>query len=342
VLFVKEVDSDELDAQEWNYLLSNSEVCDAFQTYDWGLALRNSLGVRPRFMLVIEGERIVGGVMLFAKKMFRIIDSYEVRGGPLYIRGYKEMVMKSILKAIDKKKNRSANILFVPYPIINNSFEKTFKAEGYSLYPFRTIVIDLNRKLKDIWQALDKRARWGVRKAEGMGLAVKEADNWHEWEQFSRLHQLHGREKHYPTDPPEFFEEMFKLNHKKMAHLFLAKRGKDTVAGSLFLVYKQNMVFLQNASRRAFLAQNPNNLLQWKSMEWGKENGVTIYDMNGLPPKEVPYLRGVYNYKKKWDGQIHWYYYYINRRLLLAPMHLVRTSNLAWKLFLSARNLQAV
>ena len=339
---IKEVDADALDVQEWNDLLSDSEICDAFQTYEWALVLRNSTGVHPRFMTVRQSGQIVGGMMFFAKKMFGVVDSYEVRGGPLYTKGYRETVMRSILKALSRRKNKVVNLLFVPYPIVNSSFEQVFKAEGYFSYPFRTIVIDLNKKLEDIWQALNKKARWGVRKAERMGLTVKEADNWHEWEQYYSLHISHGKEKHYPTDPPEFFREMFKLHHKGMARLFLAKHGKHIVAGSLFLVYKQNMVFLQNASQRAFLAHNPNNLLQWKSIEWAKGNGVIIYDMNGLPVKEVPYLRGVYNYKKRWDGKIHWYYYYLNRKLLQTAMHLIRTSSFAWKLFLNARNFQAV
>lgn len=342
MLSIKEVDAGALDVQDWNDLLSDSEICDAFQTYEWALVLRNSMGVRPRFMTVRQGGQIVGGVMFFSKKMFGVVDSYEVRGGPLYAKGYKETVMKSILKALNRRKKKLVNLLFVPYPIINNGFEQTFKAEGYFSYPFRTIVIDLNKELEEIWQALNKRARWGVRKAERMELTVKVADNWQEWEQYYSLHQFHGREKHYPTDPPEFFREMFKLHHKRMARLFLAKHGKRIVAGSLFLVCKQNMVFLQNASQKAFLAHNPNNLLQWKSIEWAKENGVKIYDFDGLPLEQTAYLRGVYEYKKRWDGNIQWYHYYLNNGLLPPAVHLVRTSFLASKVFSTLRSRRAI
>lgn len=339
---VKEITIDALDVQEWDNLLSRSEVCDAFQAYEWALVLQNSMGVQPRFLLVKCREQSIGGVMFFAKKMFGMIDSYEIRGGPLYIRGNKEIVMKSILRTLSEKKKKAVNLLFVPFPLINSGLKPIFNAQGYLSYPFRTTIIDLSRRLQDVWKALNKKARWGVRKAERLGLEVKEADTWQKWEQYYRLHLLHGREKQYPTKPPEFFRELFKLHQKNMSRLFLAQHEKHTIAGSLFLIYKQNMIFLQNASRAAFLSHNPNNLLQWKSIEWAKENGVATYDMNGLPPKEVPYLRGVYHYKKQWDGQIQWYYYYLNRKLLYTIMHLVRTNSFAWKLFLSARNLRTV
>lgn len=339
---VKIVDIDNLDVQQWNELLMKSEVCDAFQTYEWAQVQRNGLGMKPFFSIVYDHGNAIGGVMFFKKKMMGLIDSYEIRGGPLYLKGNREAVMRSILKTLNKKRKRALNLLFVPFPPINNSFEQTFKSEGYFCYPFRTIIINLDRSLQDIWQALNKRARWGVRKAERVGLKVKVATVWKEWEQFYHIFSIHGKEKQYPPEPLEFFREMFKLHHKNMARLFLAQHQKRTIAGSLFLIYNQNMIFLQNASESAFLSYNPNNLLQWKSIEWAKENGVTIYDMNGLPPKQVPYLLGVYHYKKRWNGDVQWYYYYLNRRLLYAGLHMVRTSSLAWTLFRHARNLKAV
>jgi len=339
---IKVADIESLDVSKWNELLRKSEICDAFQTYEWGLVQRNALGFKPYFLTVNDNEDAVGGVMFLKKKAMGLVDSYEIRGGPLYREGNRQIVMRNIVKALNKKKNRTFNLLFVPFPLINNSLEQVFRSEGYLSYPFRTVIIDLGKPLQDIWEALDKRARWGVRKARRVGVDVEEATSWKEWEQFYHLYELHGEAKEYPTEPLEFFQEMFKLQHKKMACLFLAKHEKRTIAGSLFLIYKQNMVFLQNASDSAFLSCNPNNLLQWKSIEWGKENGVTIYDMNGLPLEEVPYLRGVYRYKKRWDGDVKWYYYYLNRRLLYAGMHMVRTSAFAWALFLRARDLKAI
>ena len=335
---IREADIDELNIQEWNDLFLKSEVCDAFQTYEWAVVLRNSMNVKPVFLLVRDKGATIGGVMFFKKRMFGISDCYEVRGGPLYVAGNKAVVTEKIIKVLNEKKARSVYLLCVPFPPINFGFRETFQAEGYYPFPFRTIIIDLKRPLNDIWRALDKRARWGVRKAERLGVKVKAADTWQEWEQYYRLHVLHSKERQYPTEPYGFFNEMFKLTFKNMSRLFIAEYDKRIVAGSLFLVCKENMVFLQNASLSAFLKYNPNNLLQWRSIEWARENGVTTYDINGLPLEETSYLRGVYDYKKRWDGHIQWYYYYINRRLLYHGVHLIRANSFAWNLFSHLRN----
>ncbi|UCE29582.1 MAG: GNAT family N-acetyltransferase [Candidatus Bathyarchaeota archaeon] len=342
MLTVRETDFNDLDVAQWNNLLVESEICDAFQTYEWATVLRNSMKVRPRFLLLERGSQIKGGVMFFRKRTLGLIDSYEVRGGPLYVKGHKEEVMEGVFKTLRSKRKNALNLLFVPFPGINNSLEHMFRNEGYFSYPFRTIIIDLERPLESVWKALNKKARWSVRKAERLGLELRTATTWKEWQQYQSLHVVHGREKQYPTDPPEFFHEVFKLQGKNLARLFLAEYEKQVVAGSLFLVFGRNMVFLQNASKAEFLSRNPNSFLQWKSIEWAKENGVVTYDMNGLPPQQVPYLRGVYKYKKQWDGYIQWYYYYLSRRLPYYGIHLIRTSNYAWKLFLQARNLKAV
>lgn len=335
---VKEADIDELDVQEWNDLLLKSEICDAFQTYEWAQVMRNGVNAHPYFLMVRNKGETIGGVMLLRKKMFGIIDSYEVRGGPLFVREDKTFVMENIIKILKKRKGRAMYILFVPFPPINYGFKEMFRNMGYYPFPFRTIIIDLKRPLKDVWRALDKKARWGVRKAERLGVKVKVANAWQEWEQYYKLHVLHGREKQYPVEPYGFFKEMFKLNFRNMSRLFIAEYNKRIIAGSLFLVYKKNMIFLQNASLSAFLTYNPNNLLQWRSIEWARENGVTTYDINGLPLEETPYLRGVYDYKKRWDGHIQWYYYYINRRLLYGGVHLIRANSFAWNLFSHLRN----
>jgi len=333
---------EDIDREEWNDLLSRSDVCDAFQAYDWAKVLRDSFGSRPRFLIVQRKGEAIGGVMFFEKKMLGVLSSYEVRGGPLYVGQSRDLVMEILLKVFKRKKRQSAYLLFVPSPLINYRFRRLFETSGYYSIPFRTILVDLTRPLEQVWASLKKQARWGVRKAERMGVEVSVADRWEEWMEYYNLHVSHSRAKHYSTDPYSFFKEMFRLRSDRTSQLFVAKHGKQIIAGSLFLVYKKNMVFLQNASSEAFQSYNPNNLIQWRSMEWGKENGVSTYDLNGLPWEKTPYLRGIYKYKKRWDGSIKPQYYYMNNKVLRSGVHLVRTSSLAWRLFSSFRNLSLI
>jgi len=335
---VREVEFDELDVREWNELLSKSEVCDAFQTFEWAQVLRNSLDVDPLFLLFDDGGETIGGVMALQKKMFGIAKSYETRGGPLYIGKNGTIVMENILRVFQRKKRRSMYLLFIPFPLINSRFRSSFETNGYHPVVFRTIIIDLKRPLERIWHALEKEARWGVKKAERLGVKVEIAGTWKEWKEYYNLQVHHGRKKRYSTDPYSFFKEMFKLHSKGMSRLFIAKYEAQIIAGSLFLIYGKNMIFLQNASLDAFLSYNPNNLIQWKSIVWAQENGVETYDMNGLPLEETFYLRGVYEYKKRWDGSIQWYYYYLDNRLLGSAVQLVNSSFSAWRMFSWLRN----
>jgi len=300
------------------------------------------MNVHPYFLLVKKKRETVGGVMFFRKKMFGISDCYEIRGGPLCVGKNKKRVMEKIIKAFDKKKARSIYVLFVPFPMINCSFREMFKAKGYLSFPFSTITIDLRRPLEDIWRALDKGARRAIRKAEHVGVEATIAKTWQEWKTYYSLHIVHAREKNYPEDPYEFFKEMFKLHPKSMSRLFVARHEDQMIAGMLFLIYRKNMICLQSAYLDAYRWCNPNNLIRWRSIEWARENGVTTYDIGGLPWEKTPYLRGVYEFKKQWDGNVQWYYYYLNRRLLFSGMHLIRTSSLAWNLFSHLRDVGVV
>ncbi len=339
---VKMTTFDTLDIQEWNNLLSESRVCDAFQTYEWAQVLRNSMDVEPFFLLVQNKGENIGGVMLFRKKLFGISDCYEIRGGPLYVQGNKSIVMEKIIEALNKRKARTVYLLFIPYPSMNCGFKEAFRSRGYLAFPFSTIIIDLRRSLENVWRALDKRARRRVRKAELEGVEVAVAKTWQEWRMFYDIQMLHGKEKRYPTNSHSFFRELFRLHHKNLSRLFVARYERQVIAGVLCLTYRKNLVCLQSASLDAFLKYNPNNLLRWRTVEWAGKNGVTTYDIGGLPWEKTPYLRGVYEFKKQWDGHVQWYYYYLNRRLLFSGMHLIRTSSLAWTIFLRMRGAGAV
>jgi len=342
VYHVKIVDIDSLDIQQWNELLMKSEVCDAFQTYEWAQVQRNSLGVQPYFLTVYDNRNMVGGVMYFKKKTFGMLDSYEVRGGPLYSGANKLQIMKSIIKTLREKRKKAAYMLFVPYPLTNLSFAQMFKTEGYHSIVFRTLIVDLDRPLDDVWKALDKDARRGVRKAKRLGVDATVAHTWEEWKEYYGLHLLHSKEKHYPPEPRRFYEEMFKLHRKNMSRLFVAKLENCIIAGTLCLIYRENLVGIRSASSDAFLKYQPNNLAHWKSIEWAKENGVKIYDFDGLPLEQTKYLRGVYKYKKRWDGSVQWYHYYLNNGLLPPAVHLVRTSFLASKVFSTLRSRKVI
>lgn len=339
---VKVVDIDHVDIREWNELLIRSEICDAFQTYEWAHALRNSLGVQPYFLIVYDGGRPTGGVMYLKKKVLGILGAYEVRGGPLYSGASRSQVMKSILKTLGEKRSRSAYTLFVPYPIANLSFAETFKKDGFHSITFRTLIVDLDRPINDVWKALDKDARRGVRKAKKLGVEATVANTAREWKEYYDLHMVHAQEKHYPPEPQSFYEEMFKLQRKNMCRLFVSKLEDRIIAGTLCLIYRENLVGIRSASSDAFRKYQPNNLAHWKSIEWAQENGVKVYDFDGLPLEQTTYLRGVYNYKKRWDGTIHWYYYYLNNRILPPAVHLVRTSFLASKVFSTLRSRRAI
>jgi len=342
MLRVTETSIDELDIEQWNNLLLKNEVCDAFQTFEWAEVLRNSTNACPCFMTVLDGKEPIGGLVFLRKKMFGVLDSYEVRGGPLYIRRNGSVVMKSIFDVFRRKESTSAYQLFVPSPLVNSNLKASFEGEGFHSLPFQTLIIELRRPLDYVWRALDKQARWGVRKAERLGIKVKIADAWQEWEQYYKLHVLHSKQKQYSTDPYDFFKEMFKLRNKNMSQLFVAKYGNQIIAGSLFLIFRENMVFLQNASLYSFLKYNPNNLIQWRSIEWAREHGVVSYDLNGLPWEETPYLRGIYRYKKRWDGEVRWQYYYVNRKILGLAVRFIRMNNYAWKIFTCLRNHEVI
>jgi lipid II:glycine glycyltransferase (peptidoglycan interpeptide bridge formation enzyme) len=145
--------------------------------------------------------------------------------------------------------------------------------------------------------------------------------------------------------PLPFFENAFKILYpKKMAKLFLASVNDKIIAGSLFLIHRWYMVYFMNASVREFLRFQPNNLIQWKSIIWAKNNGIKLYDLGGAvdPSYGSSFIRGVYQYKKRWGGRKVNHDYFYSGRIYGTASFLFYKNELARRIISLLRSVQVV
>lgn len=298
-----------IDVDSWKRLQDNSSTCDIFQTLEWAEMLKNVSEGGPHFLVLLHNSEPIGGCLLSFPKIplspFKVI---EIRGGPLCISGYENAAIESLADYLERNKKNVIYKYAQPSPQLNSKAGKLFVKKGFKTSRNYTFLTDLTRTENELWSKLNKRARWGVRKAKRSGVKVAQATSEQEWDDFYRLHELHCLKHGYTSLlPTALFKSIYKILYpQKMAKLFLAQLDNKVIAGTLLLMHRKYVVFFRNASISEYLRFEPNNILQWISIKWGKENGAEIYDMGGimLPTSRKSYLYGLYKYKKKWGGQL--------------------------------------
>mgnify|MGYP000512916304 CR=1 FL=1 len=157
-----------------------------------------------------------------------------------------------------------------------------------------TIQIDLTKPIEELWQGLDKDARWGVRKAKKEGLMINEAKQ-DEWYEFYNLYKDTCKRGGILPLP---FEKI------KESKLFVCKKDNKIIAGAAVKEKNEVIELFLNASLPEFLKLQPNNLLYWSIIEYGKQHGFKIFDLGGYQLKARGHMQGINRFKERWGGQL--------------------------------------
>lgn len=200
-----------------------------------------------------------------------------------------------------------------------------------------TIEIDLTKTEEEILNNVDKDAKWGIKKAEKEGLVFEESKKSSDLAEFYRIYKktiIAGGIK------PDNFDELNKEHYK----LFLAKKEDKIIAGAIIeLIDKDKFKLEYNASLYEFLKSQPNNLLYWNLILWGKKNSFKIFDLGGYQLSAKGHLSGVNKFKERWGGEIKtypvysWNLFYILGRKIIRNIGFIKKTRdwLKLKLYLA-------
>jgi hypothetical protein len=187
-----------------------------------------------------------------------------------------------------------------------------------------TFVLDIARDERAILAAMDGAER-KIRKAAREGVEVTEAQSLADVEAYHRLSsdtadRIRTRSR-FTELPLAFFVDVWRrMIPAGHARLFLARHGGELIAGNLFFVHGETMLYYQGASTRdraQTLRQAPAACF-WAAIRAARALGLPRFDLGGCTPTDDPSdpRHGVYEFKKKWGGELVTFY---NADVLLAP-----------------------
>jgi len=154
--------------------------------------------------------------------------------------------------------------------------------------------------------------KWAVKKAEGLGLRVREAQSETELRQWYRLYLETMRRNVALARPYRFFLAQWKhLRPFGMMKLLLAEQLAGTksrlVAGSVFLSGGKTVFYAFTGCHAADLGLHPNDLTLWHAIHQACAQGYRHFDFGEVPDEHPELVR----FKTKWGAKpIPQYRYY--------------------------------
>jgi CelD/BcsL family acetyltransferase involved in cellulose biosynthesis len=118
----------------------------------------------------------------------------------------------------------------------------------------------------------------GVRRAQREGLRADLRRDRAGLASFYRLHVMTRHRLGVPTQPRRFILGLERLFDRGLGFALLVRRGEHTIAGAVFLTFRDVLTYKYGASDARFLALRPNNLLFMEAIRWGCEHGFRSLD----------------------------------------------------------------
>jgi hypothetical protein len=142
-----------------------------------------------------------------------------------------------------------------------------------------------------------------VNKATRGGVTVRTAEKESELRNWYRLYLETMRVHVHPPRPYTFFQAMWDvLRPRGMMRLLLAEQVGEgpsrLLAGSIFFMFGQSVVYGFNGRLESGLAVRPNDLLHWHAIHEATKDGFRFYDLGEVSDSQ----EGLARYKAKWGA----------------------------------------
>jgi len=296
--------------KKWTEFLVHYPDAHVLQTAAWG-QLKSEFGWQA--VHVVTGNS--GAQILFRKLPLGLNLAY-IPKGPL---GLEWNVLWSEVDTVCKEKR--AVFLKVESDLWEGDLTPNwdgqppsgFQLSPHEIQPPRTLIVDLQGTEDQILARMKQKTRYNIRLARRKGVVIRETCDI---DAFYQLMQITGERDAFGVHSRMYYQRVLDLFEPHgYCKLFCAEFKEQPLAGLIVFAYGKRAWYFYGASSNDGRHLMPTYLLQWKAMQWAKEQGCTEYDLWGVPDEDMETLEanflerredlwGVYRFKRGFGGEL--------------------------------------
>jgi hypothetical protein len=141
------------------------------------------------------------------------------------------------------------------------------------------VMLDLTKGPDELFKQFAQTRRTDIRNAIKRGMEVVIAGTHDEFRAYYTLYTDWCQRKKIEPSSFEVMEEALSLPNRR---LFLVRYEGNVIAATIIRLYPGTMIeYAANSSLDAYLKLRPNDLLQWRIVEWACREGYKRYNLGG-------------------------------------------------------------
>ncbi len=178
--------------------------------------------------------------------------------------------------------------------VVRGAFERA--GYVYSEGEHNLLRIDLSKSAVELRKGFLQKWRNQLNAAERNNLQIFEGYDDELIVHFSGLYkEMCVRKRFAKPNSIDHFVKIFKAIPRELKpRIVLCQHDGSFVGGGVFSVQGDTGIYLYGATNEAGMKYKASYLIQWKIIEWLKENGFSRYDLSGFNAEKVP---GTYHFK---------------------------------------------
>lgn len=313
---------DIVDKDEWHKIINQFSDANIYQTWSYD-AIR--CGEKKISHLVLRfADKIIAAAQARIVRIPVIgLGAAYVRWGPFWQPRSQTVdpnTFRLALRALRNEYVLRRRLILRIFPGLyddnSHSYTDILSQEGYTPVPEenrgRTLILDISPPIDDLRKKLDQKWRNCLNKAERNQLEVIEGTDDSLFADFIGLYRELLQRKKFPepNDIDEFRMIQRELPPELNMRIFLSQSDGIKSAGAICTSIGETGVYLFGATNDQGMENKGSYLLQWKAIQWMKNNGCRYYNLNGINPVKNP---GSYHFKAGLSGKNGQDVYYLGR-----------------------------
>jgi lipid II:glycine glycyltransferase (peptidoglycan interpeptide bridge formation enzyme) len=313
------------DVDQWDRFLCRCPWAHIEQSSAWA-SVKQAYGWKPTWLWITRDGEICGGASILTRRVKGLASIAYVERGPIWYPGDRD-TMKAIMDALCQfaSSQRIAYLaMALPYfgsEALPDLESLQFRPKPNGFPPNNvgraTLLIDLTQDLDKLMAGMSMTKRQNIRRAIRKGVRVRLGDSNNDTEVMRDLMWMACRRRgtHPAPSQRDYFHQLWRfLGTTGKMKLFIAEVDGEPVAAATTFLSGERLELWRVGWSGAHEDMNPNDLLHWEMMKWGKENGCRFFDFLHIDPEHARAIlrgervkdaySGVTEFKMAFGGQI--------------------------------------
>ncbi len=299
------------EAQRWREFVGSQPTGDVLQCMEWG-EVKSRTGWTPYTLAVLDGDRITGGALALKRPAPLRRSIIYCPRGPVTDPG-DASVFGCLMDGLrGLARDQRAILLKIDPPVSSPTAASALREAGFRPAPEKDEgfggtqprAVMRTTPLTDddaLLASFKPKTRYNIRLADRKGVEVTGDTTRNDLNEFYVLLQETAVRDGFSVRGRQYFEDLWDcIIARKLGRLFVARYQGRLLGAAINFILGRQCWYVYGASSSELRNLMPNYLLQWRMMQWARDEGCEVYDFRGVAldrPDTDPHLAGLRRFK---------------------------------------------